>query len=59
MIFPIISKFNAEVVKKVTVAMQGTVSNMSFLSTQGQVPQRRTHLTVYACPSYQQVSLAY
>ena len=29
MIFPVISKFNEEMVKKV-VAMQGTMSNMSF-----------------------------
>ena len=39
--------------------MQGTMSNMSFLSTPGQVTPKGTHLTVYACPSYQQVSLAY
>ena len=53
MVFPVISKVNAELVKKVQVAVQGTMSNLGFLSTPGQVTPRQTHLTVYACPSYQ------
>ena len=51
MVFPIISKSNAELVKKVEVAVQETMSNISFLSTPGQVTPRQTYLTVYACPS--------
>ena len=35
------------------------MSNMSLLSTPGQGTPRKTHLTVYAFPSYQQVSPAY
>ena len=42
--FPVISNYNAELVKKVKVAVQGTMSNMRFLSTVGQVAPRRTHL---------------
>ena len=53
MVFPVISKFNAELVKKNEVAVQGTMSNISFLSTPGQVTPRQTHLTAYACLSYQ------
>ena len=59
MIFPVVSKFNAELVKNVKVAVQGKMSNKSFLSTPGQVTPRLTHLTVFASPSYQQVSLAH
>ena len=54
MVFSVIGKFNAELVKKIVgVAVQGTMSNISFLSTPGLVTPRQTHLTVYACPSYQ------
>ena len=56
MVFPVISKFNAELVKKKSVSCcaRETMSNISqFLSTPGQVTPRQTHLTVYACPSYQ------
>ena len=49
MIFPVISKFNAELVKKVKVAMPRQC-HMSFLSTPWQVTPMGTHLTVYARP---------
>ena len=41
MTFPVISMFDAELVKKNKVAVQGTMSNMSFLSTPEQVTPRR------------------
>ena len=41
MIFPVISKFDAELLKNVKVAMLGTMSNMSFLNTPRQVTPRR------------------
>ena len=41
------------------VAIQGTMSYMTFLSFPGQVTQGQTHLTAYACPYYQQMALAY
>ena len=53
MVLPVTGKFNIELVKQVLVAVQGTMSNISFLSTPGQETPRQTHLTVYACPSYQ------
>ena len=48
MVFLVISKFNAEFVKKFKVAMQGTMSNIIFLSYPGQVTPRQSYLTVYA-----------
>ena len=39
MIFPVIRKFGVDLVKRL-VAMQGTMSNLSFLSTPGQVTSR-------------------
>ena len=58
MFFSVICKFNTELVKNDEVAVQEIVSNISFLSTPGQVTPKQTHLTVYAYPGYQYVSLA-
>ena len=53
MVFPIISKINAESVKKNLNCCSRDNVKYKFLSTPGQVTPRQTHLTVYACPSYQ------
>ena len=52
MIFPGISKFNAELVKVVSRYARDSVKH-ELLSTPGQVTPRGTHMTVYACPNYQ------
>ena len=63
MIFPVISKFDAELIIKKSSYGVDNDKNMSFLSTPGQVtPSKkynmtkfRTQLTAYACPGYVQV----
>ena len=59
MVFLVFSKFNAELVKKSLSCCARDNVKYKLLSTPGQVTPRHTHLTVYACPSYQYVPLAY
>ena len=59
MVFPVISKFNAELEKQSLSYSARDNVKYKLLSTPGQVIPRQTHLTFYACPIYQLVSLAY
>ena len=57
--FPIISKFNTELVKKVEVATEETISNELFFKHSMAITSKGIHLTLYDCPGYQQVSQTY
>ena len=52
MVFPVIGKFNVELVKSLRCCARDDVK-YKLLSTPGQVTPRQTHLTVYARSSYQ------
>ena len=52
MIFPVISKFNAKLVKMLKLQCKRQCQ-IRILSTPWQVTPRQTHLTVYVCPGYQ------
>ena len=65
MSFLVISNFDAEL-EKIKATMQGTMSNMDYLSTPGQVTLRkmynvaksRIHLRNNVCLGYQQVQIS-
>ena len=55
MILPVISKFIAELVRKSQSCYARDNVKYEPFSTEEQVTPRQTHLTVYACPIYQQM----
>ena len=59
MIFPVIGKFVAELVRKSQSCFARNNVKYEPFSSPGQVTPRQTDLTVYAYTIYQQMSLAY